>query len=148
MMDTPGTKKNVSKSAETPLKDSNEIYGETEESVSARDQGIEEARAKKASAIRKACASHDVKELIAHATSEGGLLEDRLRQVACRSIQLSYIGRKSQLIGITGPILLGCDETLSHSNIELTSERPPHAEEDQVDLDVNRSFVYYPKNGM
>lgn len=90
-MDTPGTKKNVSKSAETPLKDSDETSGEIKESLSARDQELEEARAKKASAIRKACASHDVEELIAHATSEGGLLEDQLRQVACRSLLRSCV---------------------------------------------------------
>ena len=41
------------------------------------------ARTKKASAIRKACAAHDIEALAAHAASEGGLLEDGLRQMAC-----------------------------------------------------------------
>jgi hypothetical protein len=41
------------------------------------------ARTKKARAIRKACAARDVEALAAHATSEGGLLEDGLRQIAC-----------------------------------------------------------------
>lgn len=42
------------------------------------------ARAEKVRAIRKACATRDVEALAAHATSEGGLLEDDLRQIACK----------------------------------------------------------------
>lgn len=40
-------------------------------------------QAEKARAIRKACATRDVEALAVHATSEGGLLEDDLRQIAC-----------------------------------------------------------------
>lgn len=41
------------------------------------------ARAEKARAIRRACATRDVEALAVHATSAGGLLEDELRQIAC-----------------------------------------------------------------
>ncbi|CAI7621061.1 unnamed protein product [Penicillium glandicola] len=82
-------------------------------------------RAKKARAIRKACAARDVEALAVHATSEGGLLEDDLRQIAW-------------------PILLQCDEQIQFDTVSST-ELLRHADEEQVELDVNRSFVYYPK---
>jgi hypothetical protein len=41
------------------------------------------ARAEKAAAIRQACDAGDVEALIGYATSEGGLLDDELRQRAC-----------------------------------------------------------------
>ncbi|CAG8925683.1 unnamed protein product [Penicillium salamii] len=101
---------------------------ETKEStLSMREKEMLRARAKKASDIRKACASQDVEELVRHATSEGGLLEDELRQIAW-------------------PILLQCDAKFPNFKTTYSQELPHHAEEDQVDLDVNRSFVYYPKN--
>ncbi|CAG7923674.1 unnamed protein product [Penicillium olsonii] len=86
-----------------------------------------QARSKKARDIREACASQDVEELIRHATSEGGLLEDELRQIAW-------------------PILLQCDAKFQTFDTSHSQELPRHAEEDQVELDVNRSFVYYPQN--
>ncbi|CAG8261622.1 unnamed protein product [Penicillium salamii] len=101
---------------------------ETKEStLSMRENEMLQARAKKASDIREACASQDVEELVRHATSEGGLLEDELRQIAW-------------------PILLQCDAKFPNFEMSHSQELPHHAEEDQVDLDVNRSFVYYPKN--
>lgn len=42
-----------------------------------------EAMANKAEAIRKACDSRDIEALVSYATTEGGLLEDGLRQKAC-----------------------------------------------------------------
>ncbi|CAG7977457.1 unnamed protein product [Penicillium nalgiovense] len=86
------------------------------------------ARTKKARAIRKACAARDVEALAAHATSEGGLLEDGLRQIAW-------------------PIFLGCDNQILQYNASVppSTELSRHADEEQVELDVNRSFVYYPK---
>lgn len=45
----------------------------------------------------------------------------------------------------TGPLLLGCSE----HDLDSASwkELPPHKDEHQVGLDVNRAFVYYPTNG-
>ncbi|CAI7638849.1 unnamed protein product [Penicillium discolor] len=84
------------------------------------------ARAEKARAIHKACAMRDVEALAVHATSAGGLLEDDLRQIAW-------------------PILLRCDEQRQQFDIIPSNELLRHADEEQVELDVNRSFVYYPK---
>lgn len=71
---------------------------ETKEStLSMKEKEMLRARAKKASDIRKACASHDVEELVRHATSEGGLLEDELRQIACKSPHSAHEGEISQL---------------------------------------------------
>jgi hypothetical protein len=46
----------------------------------------------------------------------------------------------------TGPLLLGCSE--QDSTKTPWQELPPYKDEHQVGLDVNRAFVYYPKNGM
>lgn len=43
------------------------------------------ARAEKAEAIRRACDTRDIVALISYATTEGGLLDDELRQRACMS---------------------------------------------------------------
>jgi len=84
-MENSGIEQNQPGSAAMSEKESNEVSEETNESIpSLRSQEITKARAKKASAIRKACAAHDVEALVMHATSEGGLLEDELRQVACK----------------------------------------------------------------
>lgn len=40
-------------------------------------------RAVKFAAIRRACDLRDLDALVSHATSEGGLLDDELRQMAC-----------------------------------------------------------------
>lgn len=41
------------------------------------------SRAEKSAAICRACDAGDVEALVSYATSEGGLLEDELRQRAC-----------------------------------------------------------------
>lgn len=46
-------------------------------------QQAENARAEKAEAIRHACETRDVEKLVSFATSEGGLIDDELRQMAC-----------------------------------------------------------------
>lgn len=51
---------------------------------SLRTQEIAKARAEKAEAIRQACDAHDMEALVSHATSEGGLIEDELRQRICK----------------------------------------------------------------
>ena len=45
-----------------------------------------------------------------------------------------------------GPILLGCEERRSTADSIDPSWKalPRHRDEDQVQLDVNRAFVYYP----
>jgi len=54
-------------------------------------------------------------------------------------------------MNMEGPILLGCtseDTTPAqpeHSNQLQWRSLPRHPDEDQVQLDVDRAFVYYPK---
>ncbi|KAJ5678283.1 uncharacterized protein N7477_003916 [Penicillium maclennaniae] len=83
------------------------------------------ARAEKAEAIRRACDAHDIETLISSAITEGGLLDDALRQRAW-------------------PILLHCDESTILDDSKPLKEQSRHVDEDQVQLDVDRSFVYYP----
>ncbi|CAG8909482.1 unnamed protein product [Penicillium egyptiacum] len=100
---------------------------ESSKNSKVNEEAKQMARSKKARAIRKACAARDVEALAVHATSEGGLLEDDLRQIAW-------------------PILLRCDEQIRQFNTLVPSSAlSRHPDEEQVKLDVNRSFVYYPK---
>ncbi|KAI9375702.1 rab-GTPase-TBC domain-containing protein [Aspergillus egyptiacus] len=80
---------------------------------------------KKADAIRRACDLRDLDALVAYATSEGGFLQDELRRLAW-------------------PILLHCDQNAEEA-LMPEYDLPPHGDEEQVQLDVNRSFVYYPE---
>ena len=76
--------------------------------------------------IVEACAEHDVEALAALACLPGGLLTDELRRSAW-------------------PILLGfrgASKGPASDGAEIDHE---HRDEEQVQLDVNRSFVYYPK---
>ncbi|KAK4955588.1 GTPase-activating protein gyp8 [Elasticomyces elasticus] len=76
--------------------------------------------------ILAACRDRDLTALRALATSEGGFVEDEVRRSAW-------------------PMVLGC-----HSNPTDYASRldgsEKHRDEDQVQLDVNRSFVYYPED--
>ncbi|KAJ5678809.1 hypothetical protein N7462_007053 [Penicillium macrosclerotiorum] len=82
-------------------------------------------RTEKIDAIQRACDTRNLEALVSYATSEGGLLEDYLRQRAW-------------------PIFLQCDEKSHHDDLKPLEDLPRHADEDQVELDVNRSFIYYP----
>ncbi|KAF4551918.1 Rab-GTPase-TBC domain-containing protein 2 [Elsinoe fawcettii] len=81
-------------------------------------------RAKVAQTIR-ACSERDLATLGDLATTEGGFIEDEIRRQVW-------------------PILLGSDTAPEPTND--WKERPQHKDESQVALDVNRAFVYYPRN--
>lgn len=88
------------------------------------------ARNPKVASIREACQWRDIEKLRALATSEGGLVLDDVRRQAW-------------------PLLLGC--TSSEAELHQQDEDaqtwrslPKHRDEDQVQLDVDRSFIYYP----
>ncbi|PQE21419.1 gtpase-activating gyp10 protein [Rutstroemia sp. NJR-2017a BBW] len=85
--------------------------------------------AEKTDKILEACKWRDLEAIRNYATSEDGLISDEVRRLAW-------------------PILLGCsngdDETKGSK--ESWREFPRHGDEDQVALDVNRSFIYYPHN--
>ncbi|KAI9167241.1 TBC1 domain family member 20 [Paramyrothecium foliicola] len=92
-----------------------------------RDQVLQ----KKTIEIRHACISRDVPQLKSLAESRGGFLTDELRRLAW-------------------PILLGVSKSAAQrdkANRATEGEwkqLPRHKDEDQVQLDVNRAFIYYP----
>ncbi|KAK8152239.1 hypothetical protein BC567DRAFT_53055 [Phyllosticta citribraziliensis] len=80
----------------------------------------------RAALILRACRDADLHQLRAFATEQGGLLDDDVRREAW-------------------PLLLGSSaSSSSSSSVDWTTTLPPHRDEQQVKLDVNRSFVYYP----
>ncbi len=76
--------------------------------------------------ILDACGKSDLASLVDLATSTHGLVSDSLRRTAW-------------------PLLLGCADV--DGSKKGWKNLPAHREEGQVDLDVNRAFVYYPKHG-
>jgi TBC1 domain family member 20 len=124
----------------------------------------------KAGEIRDACNRRDSSRLRQLAESKGGLLEDSLRRLACepplcqlRSVQPNVYSHVVTL----GPILLGpsdsdnddtridtseaqdeksprSDDPATNSSLPRWEDLPPHKDEAQVQLDVDRSFIYYP----
>ncbi|KIV97962.1 hypothetical protein PV10_01657 [Exophiala mesophila] len=89
------------------------------------------ARHEKRSLIEEACQRADLAALAKLATSTGGLLTDDLRRRAW-------------------PILLGYEHEKQGGKAPTASTAwkalPRHSDEDQVRLDVDRAFVYYPRD--
>ncbi|KAJ4165345.1 hypothetical protein LMH87_006979 [Akanthomyces muscarius] len=101
----------------------------------AEPDGVVQVDQKKQDEIRAACAEADIPELQRLAESAGGFLTDKLRQLAWPI-----------LLGVPAPSTTANDEPFPSSEDDGGSwkELPRHRDEDQVQLDVNRSFVYYP----
>ncbi|KAL2007764.1 hypothetical protein VTN00DRAFT_7746 [Thermoascus crustaceus] len=102
------------------------LDGAVEGSIVPETPDVPDPVAEKADLIRQACEAHDLDALVSYATSEGGLLKDELRRLAW-------------------PILLGSDRNTNDEELAAWNDLPPHGDEAQVKLDVNRSFVYYPR---
>ncbi|KAI4650035.1 uncharacterized protein J4E78_008316 [Alternaria triticimaculans] len=83
------------------------------------------AEKEKESLVRAAIDNGDVTALVDLATSPSGLVSDSLRCTAW-------------------PLLLGCSD--KDSEKEPWKHLSEHKDEHQVGLDVNRAFVYYPRN--
>ena len=117
----------------------------------------------KAADILAACKWRDIGQLRLLAEAEGGFLTDALRRQACtfESLLFPKTSPLAYMSVVAGPVLLGLksptdDATVKGSNISHGGpsqpdaslanwkELPPHRDEDQVQLDVNRSFIYYP----
>ncbi|TVY80579.1 GTPase-activating protein gyp10 [Lachnellula suecica] len=86
----------------------------------------------KATKILEACKWNDIEALRTLATSEGGLVSDDFRRQAW-------------------PLLLGFssrdgDVKPEDKDFDSWKKLPKHRDEDQVQLDVNRSFIYYPND--
>lgn len=100
---------------------------EAEEKITSkwRSESLSDQENEKVMKILEACRSEDLYALANLATSEGGLVEDEMRRIAW-------------------PVLLGCRRDQQQEEVPW-SALPVHRDEDQVKLDVNRSFVYYPQ---
>ncbi|OCK86066.1 hypothetical protein K432DRAFT_377030 [Lepidopterella palustris CBS 459.81] len=94
--------------------------------AAAIERPLSPAATHKVMQIVQACRNKDLDSLVALATSSYGLVDDELRRAAW-------------------PILLGSNNGTCDNQICWKS-LPLHRDEDQVKLDVHRSFVYYPNN--
>lgn len=101
-------------------------------------------------AILQACEQCDLNRLVQLTDSPGGLLDDELRRLACKSATSSAHARARARTNLhpLGPILLGCSRTPAPDEDAAQSWRtlPKHRDEEQVQLDVDRAFVYYPNS--
>ncbi|KAL8313635.1 hypothetical protein RB601_003488 [Gaeumannomyces tritici] len=88
----------------------------------------------KAQAIREACKLRRVDDLKELALSKGGFLSDSLRQQAWPV--LLGLAPEDEVIDLDGPSVT--------DRASSWRELPRHRDEDQVQLDVDRAFVYYP----
>ncbi|TQS33121.1 hypothetical protein Golomagni_06545, partial [Golovinomyces magnicellulatus] len=111
---------------ETDSSSDNVSVNDTTQEAQAAAEAAKAIIAEKTTAILEVCSRRDIASLQELAQSAGGLLSDKLRQLAW-------------------PILLGVS-TDGDSNADDGSwkELPRHRDEDQVQLDVNRAFIYYP----
>ncbi|KAI9760407.1 MAG: hypothetical protein M4579_001703 [Chaenotheca gracillima] len=104
----------------------------TGDSVNSRSRDPDEghdAGGAKLKSIHDACEAGNFERLVSLATAEHGLIEDQVRRKAW-------------------PILLGADPQRDRDGEKLGDWRilPRHRDEDQVRLDVDRSFIYYPND--
>ena len=109
---------------------------------------ITSAQRTKATTVLHACRSQDLDTLITLATTEHGLVDDEVRQTACMCSGPAVELDQRLTLSYPGPLLLGYSWDESHLADATDGWRdlPPHKNEDQVALDVNRSFIYYPKS--
>ncbi|CAM1511136.1 Fc.00g086490.m01.CDS01 [Cosmosporella sp. VM-42] len=108
------------------------------------DDDVSPASNQKAADILAACRWRDIGRLRLLAEAEGGFLTDALRRRAWPI-----------LLGLKAPTGDANDSSSGTSDDGLLypddaacdwKELPRHRDEDQVQLDVNRSFIYYPSN--
>lgn len=97
--------------------------------------------------ILTACRDYNLEDLSDLSASDGGFLEDEIRRAACEHVPQRRLSSTSFDVSLPGPILLGCNlDPLATQTNWRAFER--HRDEGQVELDVNRSFVYYPESEM
>jgi TBC1 domain family member 20 len=121
---------------------SEQVSSQTADSAEAAAANVESKHA----LIARACEENDIDNLIRLATSEGGLLNDELRRKACE-YKVYTSSCLQDLMVCIGPMLIGSEagpEKSETNQSALWTDLPPHRDEDQVQLDVNRAFVYYP----
>lgn len=121
------TKQNFDNDSEIHNTDRGETIdaaNEKEETSTLRPEPLYVDNTTKVVQILEACKAHDLNALTQLATSADGFVKDEIRRTAW-------------------PILLGC-RTGEVEGDDSWRSLPVHRDEEQVKLDVNRSFVYYP----
>ncbi|CAH0001264.1 unnamed protein product [Clonostachys byssicola] len=98
--------------------------------------------------IEDACRRLDLGRLRSFAESKGGLLTDELRRQAWPILLGAVKSQTPKNEKNTDSSSRNDLDHLCYSNNSKTSweDLPPHKDEAQVQLDVERSFVYYPRN--
>lgn len=96
----------------------------------------------KAADIQAVCKWRDIGRLRLLAESQGGFLTDTLRRQAW-PILLGLRAPTDEKT-VKGSDIISGGTSLPDSSLGDWKELPPHRDEEQVKLDVNRSFIYYP----
>ncbi|KAK6343330.1 hypothetical protein TWF730_010921 [Orbilia blumenaviensis] len=116
-----------------------------EESDQEEDAVDKETKELKLERLRVLCEARERDEIAALALSRHGLVNDDMRKKAW-PILLGYDPLEVHTELENAKVLLEDDKVILQDYLGRVSytELPPHRDEDQVALDVNRSFVYYP----
>ncbi|KAK8128580.1 RabGAP/TBC [Apiospora sp. TS-2023a] len=135
---TGGTNSSASESMHTPAASTVPSQGTNED----------QEKSPKALAILEACKGGDIEALTALAVSEGGFLSDDLRRHAW-PILLGSSSSSPDPAHHNGTVPttrngLSGESEKDNAGDKHWRELPRHRDEDQVRLDVDRSFIYYP----
>ena len=90
-------------------------------------------------------AKDDTSLIVQLASTVGGLQNDQVRRIACKFRESEIFAIYRFLTYHAGPILLGSSVTPGKAMRDW-DQLPKHRDEEQVRLDVNRSFIYYPSS--
>ncbi|KAK8079607.1 GTPase-activating protein gyp10 [Apiospora hydei] len=143
--DSDWNEKKVTGGTTSPASESMHTSASTLPSQSNSEDPRREERAAKAQAILEACKGGDIQTLADLAVTDGGFLSDDLRRHAWPIL----LGSSSS----SGPTQHNetpttrkesSSENEKEAGDQAWQELPRHRDEDQVSLDVNRSFIYYP----
>ncbi|KAL7274103.1 GTPase-activating protein gyp8 [Rhizina undulata] len=102
-------------------------------------RAVTEEELKKIESINQACRAGDRAAVVELAISTDGLISDEARRTAWPFL-LGYNHQICNGEDDKNKCLIDPQGLLSWENL------PPHGDENQVQLDVNRSFIYYPTN--
>ncbi|PSR83694.1 rab-GTPase-TBC domain-domain-containing protein [Coniella lustricola] len=127
IMDEEHSGSNTAESRSTPVNSKHKVDGHPAD---------EEVLLKK-KAIRDACRRRDIQELESLAQSPAGFVTDELRQEAWPVLLGLPIRRQSEAGEKAHEAYLDTEDV-------SWKRLPPHKDEGQVQLDVDRAFVYYP----
>ncbi|KAK8051047.1 GTPase-activating protein gyp10 [Apiospora rasikravindrae] len=151
--DSDWNEKKVTGGTTSPASESMHTSASTAPSQSNSEDPRREERAAKAQAISEACKGGDIQTLGALAVTEGGFLSDDLRRHAWPILLGSSSSSDPAQHNGTIPAMQSASSSENEKSEksekgdgsdQAWQELPRHRDEDQVRLDVDRSFIYYP----